>query len=374
MSALELNMVEKMLLALLRSSLHQKEAETVFFSNVSLEEWKQCYQLAAQHGVMALAWEGVMTLPDALRPPKALKVNWGLAVEDYERKYRRYCRTDDKLSKFYAKHGIAMVQLKGVGYSHLYSIPSHREGGDIDIYTFAAEGSGMTDAEANALADRLMLEKGIDVDMSHNVKHSCFTYQGITIENHKAFLDVEQYDVAPLVEKILKRCMDPQITSLDEGQVLTPSVAFNTIFIAFHALGHFPGLLTLHHLYDWAVLIKRYGVQLPDELKDKSLLDGIAALTHLCNEFLGTSVPVERGKETSEIIKVDMLRPKYPNNVPVSGKIAILIFKTKRMLHAYRLKNIIMHYPLWKCIWGSIVTHIKEPKTIFNRKHHCFFL
>ena len=369
MSTLELNTVEKMLLALLRSSLHQKEAETVFFSNVSLEEWKQCYQLAAQHGVMALAWEGVMTLPDALRPPKALKVNWGLAVEDYERKYRRYCRTADELSRFYAQHGIAMVQLKGVGYSHLYPIPSHREGGDIDIYTYAAEGSGMTDAEANALADRLMLEKGIGVNTSHNVKHSCFTFQGITIENHKAFLDVGRYDVAPQVEKILKCCMDPQITSLEEGQVLTPSVAFNTIFIAFHALGHFPGLLTFHHLYDWAVLIKRYGVQLPDELKDKALLDGIAALTHLCNEFLGTSVPVERGKEASDIIKVNMLRPKYPNDVPVSGKIAILVFKTKRILHAYRLKNAIMHYPLWKCIWGSIVMHFKDPKTIFRRKH-----
>ena len=370
MNTWEFNTVEKMLLALLRSSLHQQEAETAFFLDVSLEEWKQCYQLAAQHGVMALAWEGVMTLPNALRPPKALKVNWGLGVEYYERKYRRYCRTADELSRFYAKHGIAMVQLKGVGYSHLYPIPSHREGGDIDIYTYAAEGSGMTDAEANALAAHLMLEKGIDVDTSHNVKHSCFTFQGITIENHKAFLNVERYDVAPQVEKILKRCMDPQVTSLEEGQVLTPSVAFNTIFIAFHALGHFPGLLTLHHLYDWAVLIKRYGVQLPDGLTDKSLLDGIAALTHLCNEFLGTSVSVERGKETAEMIKENMFRPKYPNDVPVSGKLAILVFKTKRMLYAYRLKNAIMHYPLWKCIWGSVVSHIKEPKTIFRRKHH----
>ena len=366
----ELRLSEKMLLALLRSSLHQEKADTAFFSNVSSDDWQACYQLAVSQGVKALAWEGVMTLPAALQPPKALKLNWALSVEACEKRYRRYCQVADELSRFYAAHGIAMVQLKGVGYSHLYPIPSHREGGDIDIYTYAAEGSGMTDAEANALADRLMLEKGINVDTSHHVKHSCFTFQGITIENHKAFLDVEQYDVAPIVEKILKRCMEPQITSLEEGQVLTPSVAFNTIFIAFHALGHFPGLLTLHHLYDWAVLIKRYDVQLPDELKDKSLLDGIAALTHLCNEFLGTSVPVERGKETSEIIKEDMLRPKYPIDVPVSGKVAILIFKTKRILHAYRLKNAIMHYPLWKCIWGSIITHIKEPKTIFNRKYH----
>ena len=370
MNTWEFNTVEKMLLALLRSSLHQQEAETAFFLDVSLEEWKQCYQLAAQHGVMALAWEGVMTLPDALRPLKALKVNWGLAVEAYERKYRRYCRTADELSRFYAQHGIAMVQLKGVGYSHLYPIPSHREGGDIDIYTYAAEGSGMTDAEANALADRLVIETGMAIEKEHSIKHSTFVFQGITIENHKTFLDVKLYDVAPQVEKILKRIMNPQTISLVEGQVLVPSVAFNTLFIAFHALGHFPGLMTLHHLYDWAVLIQRYGVQLPEELKDDSLLDGIAALTHLCNELLGTSVEVQRGKETACMIKENMFRPKYLNDVPVTGRINILIYKMKRMLHAYYLKSSILHYPLWKRICGSIMLHVKHPEIVFRNELH----
>lgn len=370
MNKVELNRVEKMLLALLRASLHRQMADTSCFLEVSAEEWKQCYQLAAKHGVMALAWEGVLLLPTAMQPPKALKVNWGLAVEAYERRYRRYCRTVDELSKFYARHGILTLQIKGVGYSSLYPVPSHREGGDIDIYTYAAPGSGLTDAQANALADELMRKKGIVVDTSHNVKHSIFTFQGISIENHKAFLNVERYDVAPQVERILHRCMNPQVTPLVEGEVLTPSIAFNTIFIAFHALGHFPGMMTLHHLYDWAVLIKQHGLHLPDDLKEPHLLQGIAAITQLCNRFLGTAVPVEGGEEQAAMIWEDMFRPKYPNDVPVSGKIAILIFKTKRMMHGYRLKASILPFPLWKRIWGSVVSHLKEPETIFRRKHH----
>lgn len=369
MKKVELSSVENMLLALLRASLHQREAEPTFFLHATSEEWKLCYQMAAQHGVMALAWEGVMTLPVASQPPKGLKINWGLAVEAYECKYRRYCQVADELSKFYAEHGIAMVQLKGVGYSPLYPIPSHREGGDIDIYTYAMEGSNMTDEEANSLADRLMFEKGIEVDTEHSVKHSSFKFHGITIENHKAFLNVERYDVAPQVEKILKRCMNPQLTFLEGGQVWTPSLAFNTIFIAFHSLSHLHGF-RLHHLYDWAVLIKRYGVRLPNELKDKALLDGIAALTYLCNELLGTSVSVERGKGIAEMIKSEMFHPRYLNDVPVSGKIAILVYKTKRMMYAYRLSNAILHHSLWKQIWDSIVSHIKNPETIFRIKHH----
>lgn len=113
----ELRLSEKMLLALLRSSLHQEKADTAFFSNVSSDDWQACYQLAVSQGVKALAWEGVMTLPAALQPPKALKLNWALSVEACEKRYRRYCQVADELSRFYAAHGIAMLQIKGVGYS-----------------------------------------------------------------------------------------------------------------------------------------------------------------------------------------------------------------------------------------------------------------
>jgi len=42
---------------------------------------------------------------------------WAMAVERYEAKYLRYCKTVDELSAFYAQHGITTVQLKGVGFS-----------------------------------------------------------------------------------------------------------------------------------------------------------------------------------------------------------------------------------------------------------------
>lgn len=175
-----LNKPEKMLFALLRSALTgAMPINTILFSDTSPALWQECYKLASAQGVMALAWGGVSALPAALQPPKALKLTWALAVERYEQRYRQYCRTIAELSKYYAAHDIVTIQMKGVGLSTYYPVPSHREGGDIDIFTYSAAPSVQSDKEANWLADRLMEEQGIAVDYEHSEKHSVFYYKGI---------------------------------------------------------------------------------------------------------------------------------------------------------------------------------------------------
>ena len=129
----KLHKQEGMLFALLRASLHQKKTETCFFEGASADDWKACYKLACQQGVMALAWDGVLKLPAEMIPPKALRITWGMAVQAYEKKYEHYCNTIQELTDFYLRRGIMTVQLKGVGLSTYYPVPSHREGGDIDI-------------------------------------------------------------------------------------------------------------------------------------------------------------------------------------------------------------------------------------------------
>ena len=151
MKQLALNTPQQMLLALLRSSLQEQEPETHFFLHASEKDWKQCYQTAVSQGVMALAWDGILRLPKELHPARNLKLPWAMAVERYEARYLRYCKTVDELTTFYAGHGITTVQLKGVGFSTYYPVPSHREGGDIDIYTFSSNKDKMSDAEANAI-------------------------------------------------------------------------------------------------------------------------------------------------------------------------------------------------------------------------------
>lgn len=350
---------EHMLFALLRASLHEKETETSYFEGVSEKDWGKCFQFSQSQGVMALAWDGILKLPPHLHPPLELKLKWGVKVEMLERKYQRYCQAVQELTSFFQKHQIAILQLKGVGLSHYYPIPSHREGGDIDIYTFSANRSKMTDEEANRLADDLMRQQGIEVEM-HSYKHSNFYYKGIPVENHKYFLNVKHYPIAMQVNEWLKRELK-EVSS-------TPSPAFNTLFLAFHASQHYGSGLALHHLCDWAMLLKRYGLVLPEELKDKRFLEAIAAFTHLCNRYLGTSVKVTGGEALADEILEEVLHPRYPHKmgVPVKGKWNILVYKTRRFLYMSKVSNRILYLPLWKRIWKSVIAHLQRPETIFQ--------
>ena len=358
----------EMLFALLRASLHGKEVETAFFEQATADDWKECHRLAVMQGVMALAWDGVSALPPHLQPAKGLKLKWAMAVEAYEKKYARYCQTIAELSDFYREHGITTVQLKGVGLSTYYPNPAHREGGDIDIFTCSADTNKLTDTDANLLADKLMKEQGIEVDM-HSLKHSNFYYKGIPIENHRTFLDVEQFKVAKRVEILLKKMMNPQTVGLvnDTYRILTPSKEFNTIFLSFHAARHYGSGLALHHLCDWAMLISRHGLHLPDELTDHRLREAIAAFTKLCNRYLGTHVMIEGGDTLADEMMPEILYPKFiQKGVAPKNKINTLIYKTKRFIYESRLSNRILYKPMWERIWDSIVVHITKPDTIFR--------
>lgn len=369
MKTIVLSKCEQMLFALLRASLNERDIEVSYFQDISDEDWNKCYRLSIRQGVMALAWDSVMKLPSDLLPPLSLKLTWASRVEAYEKTYERYCKTAAELSDYYARHGISMMQMKGVGFSVHYPIPSHREGGDIDIYTFSADSSKLTDKEANSLADELMRRQGIDVEM-HSYKHSNFYYKGIPVENHKCFLNVEHYPIAAQANECLKQCMHPQVTGLLDGKyrILTPSPAFNTLFIAFHASQHYGSGIALHHLCDWAMLIKHHGIQMPQELTDKSFLNAVVGFTQICKRYLGIEIEVAENTELTEKILDEVLHPRFPHKagVPVKGKLNILLYKTKRFWYHNQISNQILYYPLWKRVWASVVAHIRHPETIFQ--------
>lgn len=354
---------EEMLFALLRASLHEREAETSFFVDGTETDWNECYLLAKKQGVMALAWDGMLRLPSQLHPNMELKLQWGIKVEHLERKYQRYCKVATEITQLYRQHDIATLHLKGVGLSTFYPIPSHREGGDIDIYTYSVN-QNISDNEANALADTLMQQQDIEVE-HHSYKHSNFFYKGIPVENHKIFTNVHSYKIANQVEAILKKYMNPQKALLPTGEILIPSPMFNTLFVFFHAVQHYISGLSLHHLCDWAVIIKHYGVHFPEEFTDKHLLRTAAALTTLCNHLLGTSVEVKEEKGFADFMLQEMLYPKYKRPLPHS-KLEVIIYKIKRFIYYQRFKKNIFNQSSWKAFYFSVKYHLLHPHKIFN--------
>ncbi len=362
---LNLNDTEKLLFPLLKSALHKAAETTVDWQKVSEEEWKKCFAMAVRHGVMAIAWEGVQMLPEECQPPRGLKLTWGLTVQKHESRYERYCRTADELRRFYASHGIETMQMKGVGLSAYYPVPSHREGGDIDIYTYSADRSKLSDTEANLLADKLMEDMGTEVE-HHSHKHSNFYYKGIPIENHKAFLNVDTVNIAKPMNELLMEIMNPSEVGLCDGKymVSVPSPEFNAVFLSFHAAQHYCSGFRLHHLYDWACMLKNYGLRLSDRIGDRKFLDFIYALTEICNRLLGTDETVPFNRETTVEVYEQLMHPRFSGNAP-KNKIGLFAFKCARLVHSYYKSSRIFEQSFLLIFWRSLVFHIRNPKTIF---------
>ncbi len=356
-----------MLLSLLRPAISGKAVELCAVEGASAEQWTACYQTACKQGVMAMAFEGVMTLPEELLPPRQLKITWALAVEKHERRYRRYCLTVKKLSDFYAEHGIAMVQLKGSGLSTYYTTPSHREFGDIDIFTFSADRSKMSDAEAHALANTLMKQQGIIVTGEHECKHSMFSYEGIPIENHKMFIDTGAYTLAERANQYLCRLLTPEKAELLGGEcsILIPSPQFNALFTLLHAMQHYGSGISLHHVCDWGRVLMLHGFEMPAELNDKHLARAATAFARL-TKLMGVDTPIAGEDDLADAMIEEIFHQRYSVQGTPDGKIAILVYKTLRLFYQYRLRTGALNTPLHKRVWRSIVYHLREPHTIFE--------
>lgn len=367
-----LNLPTQMLLALLGRALGGDEIPTTLFKDSTESDWKSCYKLAVGQGVMAIAWDGVTTLPPSMFPPRALKLEWALAVDRYEQRYAHYCRTVHELTELFRPHGIGLMQLKGVGYSTCYPIPSHREGGDIDIRLYSLDLSQMNDEEARLKGEQLMRERGIHVSCDHSEKHNEFHYNGILIESHKSFLNTYNTPEAHAMEEFLHKQSEPVEATLLEGEysINVPSDSFNAVFIGFHAAQHYIQGLALHHLCDWACMLKRGGLQLlPTEVMSHKVMRFIYALTGLCHDYLGFPDVVEFDKEYAHAILMEMTNPPFSieNGQSIGNSMwRTFLFKTRRFIHRHKKVNSVFTITLASRLKEVYKNNMRNPARLFQ--------
>lgn len=365
MNVLKLGRTEEMLLALLRSALHQRRVETVFFHYATENDWVQCFRLAVRQGVSALAWEGIERLPVAYTPPLDVKVSWALLEKKQLATYRKHVRVVNELTQFFAQHGIATVVLKGVGLSRLYPVPAHREGGDIDIYTCSADKTRMTDEEANRLADKLMEQQGIEVSRSEQGKDSHFLFHDILIENHHFFFDTLRFPVATDVEQWLEAHIGFLPVKLLDGEcpINVPTIAFDQVYVSVHAALHTGIGLSLRHLCDWAVLLQQKESW---SLKDKDFPYPAVVFTKLCNQYLGTHVPIKGGEELMAELMQEILRPAYQVKIPFKNPVLSGIYKARRTLHCLAFMRRLLKPTLREMVFPLLKLMITQPNRLIR--------
>lgn len=351
-----------MLFALLRAGLHQCGMEREHFLNATEAEWRRCFSIAVRQGVAALAWSGIERLPADCTPPLNVKLSWGLKESEQTAKYRTHCLAASEMTKFLAEHGIATTVLKGVELSRLYPVPAHREGGDIDIYTYSADKSRMTDEEANQMADKLMFERASVMDDSQFKKHSQCIFNGVTFENHRIFLHVAECRTTDKADRWLKDHRATETVQLLDGEccIEVPSIDFDSVFIPLHAAQHYGQGLSLKHLCDWAMVLKHNGQKLPKEPDDKYFMKTVNVLTQLCNQYLGSEIPVSEDDELAEAMMQEIMHPPYFKRIPEGNSIRIRFIRLMNRIHIFRLQHRLLGVSFWGKFRGLLVRKITK--------------
>lgn len=104
--------------------------------------WPNVMFLSQLHGVDAIAFDGLQRCYDAgehIGIDINTKVEWIGFAQLQEQSYAHHETLIGELARFYAKHGIRMMVLKGWGLSLNYPVPNHRACSDLDIYLFGEQ-------------------------------------------------------------------------------------------------------------------------------------------------------------------------------------------------------------------------------------------
>ncbi len=362
-----MNVIHECLFALLRNALREEPLGEGVFSTLSAEEWRAIYKLAARQGVLALAYDGLKTLPSELRPPREVWFAWALNVEKIEERYQRQADAARALFAWCEARELHPVLLKGMALSRWYPVPEHRPCGDIDIY-LGAQGAAF---------DEAMRRQGVEVDTSGNEKHSVLMFRSTMVENHHTFLDTSLYRIDRLLEEYL-RAQEPlsEVQTFDGMcfRVLPPTA--DALFLLRHTARHLERGIGLRHICDWILFVRAHAAQIDwnefgrytEMLKLGTfhrILAGIAA-----DKLGGASVSPKRSPEELVLQEKVMgyILDYRANAIRSRNPLQVLRFKTRRLMERRWVLRSVLRCSFSGHVWRSALTHLRNPRSIFDTK------
>ena len=317
-----MNLNDSRLLSLLKSGLWNIPLSMELFENIGEDDWKIIFKQSSNQGVIAIIFDGLMHNIKQLNISKKMLLTWTANVEAIEQRYSHQYKVIENLAEIFHKNNINILIFKGISLSSFYPNPSHREGGDIDIYLFGDFEKG----------NMIMESMGINVLSGGiiNPKHTIFYYQDIPIENHKRFfsnsyaLRKNNYLESLIIENVNINQCEKHI--IGNQVVYFPSNLWNSYYLLGHMSTHLVNSgLTLRLLCDWAVFLNNYYSQIDFQalkyhFSKTDLYKSIQILTSITFHQIGFSsnktLPFPKLSEKLEAIILDnyVLHPLNQEN------------------------------------------------------------
>ncbi|MFR9263941.1 MAG: nucleotidyltransferase family protein [Bacteroides cellulosilyticus] len=236
-------------LTLVRSGLWNTPVDPTPFSSMNSADWEEIYQLARTQALLAITFDGVLSLPAELRPPRPLYLQWAAKVVQIEQSNLRLNEELPEVFMPYREAGLHPILLKGQGIATHYINPLHRQCGDIDVYI---------GKEGQPIANNILLRHGAEAEGEASDKHASYSFHGVHIENHRIILRINNPAGNRYFQRLIQEWypQHAETREIHEYPVSLPPVTFNALYIFMHAFVHFLNSgIGLRQVCDWTRLL-----------------------------------------------------------------------------------------------------------------------
>ena len=275
------------LLALVRSSLWQKQADNVLFSKETVD-WQEIAKEALQQTVGILTFEAALSLPQNLRPPKEWIKKAFAFIETNRRTHLLVDRCAAEVVSKLKSEGIEGILLKGQAYARAYPRPDMRQCGDIDLYV--GESNYYPAYEAVRNFGWKHEEKFLP-----QAKHYGCLNNGVRIELHRIAgqLSILSADNRFQQWSNNQLSITRHTIPISGERIIIPTPLFDIVFVFLHMYHHFlNGGIGLRHICDWTMLLHAHSKEidireLEQKLKDFHLMKAWSLFTPIAVDYLG---------------------------------------------------------------------------------------
>lgn len=329
-------------------------------------DWTTIKDLADAHGLSAIVLDSIDYLPEKIRPPKSLTLQWiGEVLQSYEHRYAIYEKAIGSLAGWYNQHGYKMMVLKGYACSLDWRNPKHRPCGDIDIWLFGKQ------READ---DMLSKETGIKVDTSEH-HHTVFYWRDFMVENHYDFLNVYQHKSSAEMEIVFKELGqdDSSYIELYGEKVYFPSPNLHALFLLKHSMCHFAAeSINLRQLLDWAFHVKAHGTEIDwpwlisvvDEYGMRPAFDIFNAICIHDLGFEASLFPeIVYDSDLKERVLNEIINPEFSTVLP-KPLIKRVCYKYRRWKASEWKHKLCYNESMWESFWSGVWMHLLKPSQI----------
>ncbi len=171
----------RVFLTLLRSGLWNSPVADFEDFPLSSKQWHDLFHIALSHTVEGLVYQGLITLPDHLLPPRSLIVSWTVRVEQIEQRNDWMDEQVSTQTHFFANHGLHPFLLKGQGVARYYDKPRVRLPGDIDWF--------FNNKQDYNLARKLLSDQGVSIKSVPGFSTYAI-WNNTEVELHRRMIDI----------------------------------------------------------------------------------------------------------------------------------------------------------------------------------------